>query len=279
MLTFITAVRHPHNSVSYERVSRLLDATLHSVCRQTDPEFCVVVVCNELPSITIDDPRVQFVTTDFPPPSDQTGGAVDFNDGVIDKGSKLVLGVAAARVHNPDHVMFFDCDDLVHHGLAEFVNRSPTTAGWYSPSGYLHTVGTRFVQPMTTDFHLKCGSCDILRTDLIPVPSDLSISSSKETVIDSVGADTLYRLFATHGHWPEYLATSGMHLDPLPLPAAIWMIGTGENASGNLVSSRARIPIGPEISDAFGLTAPSRFRSAVRRLELIAQRVAQRVGR
>lgn len=177
-----------------------------------------------------------------------------------------------------DHLMFFDCDDLIHHGLAEFVNPSPTTAGRYAPSGYLHTVGTRFVQPMTTDFHLKCGSCDIIRTDLIPVPSDLSIGSSKDTVIESVGADTLYRLFATHGHWPEYLASAGLRLEPLPLPAAIWMIGTGENASGNLVSARARTSIGPEITEAFGLTAPSRFRSAIRQLELAAQRVAHRVG-
>lgn len=45
MFIFITAVRHPKTSASYERVESLLNRTLSSVCNQTDGEFRVIVVC------------------------------------------------------------------------------------------------------------------------------------------------------------------------------------------------------------------------------------------
>ena len=48
MITFITSIRHPNNSIFYERVWDLLEATLYSVCSQTNGDFRVIVVCNEI---------------------------------------------------------------------------------------------------------------------------------------------------------------------------------------------------------------------------------------
>jgi hypothetical protein len=278
MLTFVTAVRHPLNSSSYDRVGAL-DATLQSVCRQTDPDFRVVVVCNTKPAVTIDDPRIEFVEVGFAAPSHERTAEIDYNTGVIDKGAKLAVGVIVARHHQPDHLMFIDCDDLLHHGVAEFVNQRVGHPGWFAPSGYLHTLGTNFLQPMAEDFHHKCGSSGIVRTDLIPVPAGLSAAASKDEVIEAIGADLLYRLLGTHGKWEDYLRPSGVTIEPLPFPAAVWMIGTGENASGNLVSSRSRSPIGPEITEAFGLSSPGRLSSAVRQAQIMVHRAVRRVRR
>lgn len=72
-------------------------------------------------------------------------------------------------------------------------------------------------------------------------------------MIAAVGMDTLYRLIGTHGKWEEELAPIGLTVEPLPFPVAVWLIGTGENASGNLVSGRDRKPITVEVTDGFGL--------------------------
>lgn len=277
MLTFITAVRHPLNSSSYERVSRLLDATLRSVCRQTDDQFRVVVVHNEMPAVTIEDSRIHFVRVTFPAPSPQKTAEIDYNTGIIDKGAKLAIGLAAARVDHPNHVMFIDCDDLVHCEVAAFANARAGHPGWYSPSGYVHTTGTRSVQAMSTGFHRKCGSSAIIRTDLIPVPSDLPQTATKAEVIEAVGFQHLYRLIGTHGKWEEHLTPLGVKVEPLPFPAAVWLIGTGENASGNLVSNRDRVPITEAVTEAFGLEAPSRFTAARRNIEISARRVTRKL--
>lgn len=278
MLTFITAVRHPLNSTSYARVGDLLDATLRSVCRQTDTDFRVIVVHNEMPEVSFLDPRICFVQTVFPAPSGEQTAEIDYNTGIVDKGAKLAIGVVAARDLASDHVMFFDCDDLLHRDLAAFANNSAAHPGWYSPTGYVHTAGTRSIQLMFPDFHRKCGSSAIIRTDLLPVPEDLSRTATKEEVIEAVGFEPLYRLLGTHGKWEAHLAPQGLAVEPLPFPAAIWLIGTGENASGNLISGRNRVPISAEITEAFGLRRPARVSAGVRGFEIAARRVARRLS-
>ncbi|CAB4862237.1 unannotated protein [freshwater metagenome] len=158
VLAFVTAVRHPLNSKSFSRVGALLDATLHSVCRQVDQDFRVIVVNNELPPLSVSSPKVIPLRVTFPPPTSQRTARVSFTDGVRDKGCKLAAGVAAARQMSADHVMFIDCDDLLHHGLSHYANLTPQHPGWFSPSGFIHTVGSRTLQYVATDFHHLNGS-------------------------------------------------------------------------------------------------------------------------
>ncbi|MDC3402549.1 hypothetical protein OAX95_01285, partial [bacterium] len=67
----------------------------------------------------------------------------------------------------------------------------------------------------------------------------------------------LIRLLGNHGRWAERLAEAGYVMEPLPFPGAVWMIGTGENVSGNLLSGRDRSPITPAITSEFCLPKPS----------------------
>ena len=76
-----------------------------------------------------------------------------------------------------------------------------------------------------------------------------SLKDFQETAVDD--------LLGNHGHWQDHLAPSGHVMVPLSFPGAIWMIGTGENHSGNLISGRDRQPITPAITAEFGLARPS----------------------
>lgn len=82
MLVFVTAVKHPDNSASYEDVWRLLNNTLYSVCSQNDTDFRVVVVCDKkLPLFHNEDlinKYTDFVEIDFPSHGDDV--VKRFND-------------------------------------------------------------------------------------------------------------------------------------------------------------------------------------------------------
>lgn len=257
MLAFVTTIRHPRNCRSYERVGRLLDATLKSICRQTSDDFVVIVVHNRRPDVSIADSRIRYVHVDWPAPSDEASPHIGWNAFTLDKGTKCAIGVALARQFEPDHVMFVDADDLIHHSLAELSNNYPTHPGWYSPRGLIHTAGSRHVHDVTSGFHLKNGSTAVVRVDLIDVPAELQPSSGQREILESMGADEVSSLLGQHGHWQDLASARGEQMEALPFPSAIWMIGTGENHSGNLRSGRSRRAIDELVTSTYGLERPT----------------------
>jgi hypothetical protein len=279
MLAFVTTIRHPHNAVSYQRVGHLLDATLRSIVRQTSTAFVIVVVHNELPTFELADARISTVKVDFPAPSTANTPRIPFDLFQRDKGTKCVVGLTMARDLGADHVMFFDADDLIHHRIAERANADLSHPGWYSAQGYIHTHGSRTIQFVEEDFHRKNGSSGIVRTDLAGVPDGLSVASTQSEILEAMSAPYVDVMFGQHGHWQEHLAPLGYVVEPLPFPAAIWEIGTGENLSGNLVSSRAARPITADIELAFGLARPSVGSHARARVTMTAQRLGRRLER
>jgi len=84
-------------------------------------------------------------------------------------------------------------------------------------------------------------------------------------------------MMGKHGGWQDFLAPQGHFMEPLPFPAAIWEIGTGENHSGNLVSGRAATRIDDQIIEDFGLAPPSFVSATRRRLAVTAKRLLLRV--
>lgn len=69
MITFITSIRHPNSSHNYIRVWEILKKTLYSVCGQSNENFRVIVVANEILDDFSDDNRIvntEFIEVDFP---------------------------------------------------------------------------------------------------------------------------------------------------------------------------------------------------------------------
>ena len=258
-------------------MGRLLDQSLRSVCRQTDPDFRVVVVHNSMPEVEFSDPRVSYHAVGFPPASTRRTHRLGLLESHLDKGVKLAVGVSVAHQMNADHVMMFDADDYVHSGLAEYANARVGHPGWYFAEGFIHTAGTSMVNHVPDGFHLKNGSTAMLRADLLGVPDGIRVDSTKAEVIDAIEDEHLCHLLGGHGLWEEHLATRGHRMEALPFPGAMWVIGTGENLSGNLVSGRARRPIDEEIKAVFGLVRPSRSSATLRSMLILARRIRWRL--
>ena len=275
MLGFVTTIRHPDNAASFDRVGQLLDATLGSVCRQTDTDFSVVVVHNELPAMRYHHPSITYVHVNFPAPSNKRNARIGLGPGHLDKGYKAVIGARRARELGAAHVMFFDADDYVHHELARHANADPEHPGWYSDLGYIHSQGSRSVGVVEQDFDRKAGSTSIIRYDVLGIPDSLTVSYSHAEIDHALGPATAGYLFGSHDKWRGHLSAQGQELDPLPFPASIWEIGTGENLSGIVRSGRPTVPLDRDIEEAFGLARPS-YISHVRAM---ASRSAMRIQR
>jgi len=231
MIVFITSIRHPDNCTSYNKVILLLERTLMSVCNQSDTNYKVIVVCNRLPTIKYDKQYIEFVKVEFPAPS-QINNARTENSAVLkDKGSKYIIGLIAAKKHNPDYIMFFDADDMIHRDLAKVANSNKNKNGWFIEKGYVYEDGGMLVSKVD-NFHLSCGTSHIIAYKLLPVPGELSLTSSVEDILDEVDEYYLFRVLGGHREITAYYKKINYPLMCFPFRAAIWLANTGENHSG-----------------------------------------------
>ncbi len=249
MIAFVTSLRNPLNSDSYERVELLLRDTLASVCGQTDRDFVVVVVGNRAPDFALPD-KVHFVEVDFPPPTSTSGPRTALKPFVWDKGTKIGIGLAFARQFDPAYVMIFDADDFVSNQIAGFVNARRDRPGWYVRDGWMYS-GSRKVFKKQPNFNKTCGTCFVLPFEAYAVPPDLSVGASQAEVAEAFG-ERLYRILGAHRDAFEWHADRGRHLEPLPFRGAVYHVDTGENHSGKTMDSFAR-PSTPALRREFNV--------------------------
>lgn len=279
MLAFVSSLPHPVNCASYRRRSELLVDTLGSILRQRDPDIHVVVVVNEPPEADLpDDPRIEIVQVSFPP-KESPAGKPSLVAIERDKGAKLGMGTSFAVRRGARHVMYVDSDDYIHRDIAGFVAQHPDANGWYFDTGYFHIRGQRSVAPIAKEFHQRNGTSHIMRTDLLDVAGDLDPSMPRDDVLEAVGRNKAVSIMGRHRPIVQWFQDLGAPLDPMPFPAAIWEIGTGENCTGVFATAGSRQPIAGTISDDFGLPVPSRAAAIASELSIARARVTRLLKR
>lgn len=254
MIIFLTTVRHPLNSFNYRKVEALLERMMLSVCNQTSSDFRLVIVCNQVPNFSFVPSKVDFVLVDFPPPSHQKGANLDINACWKDKGTKKFIGLLHARQYSPEYVMFVDADDLVSNRIAEYVNSHTQENGWFLDKGYIYGDGGVLVR-WTNEFHMKCGSSHIINWELLNVPSHLPNQLSQEEVLAKVDPNFFKKVLSIHRETLNYYMGLGLPTKPLPFPAGIWVLDTGENRSGKSLMSIG-YPVSKRIKKEFNLETP-----------------------
>jgi hypothetical protein len=255
MLAFITTLRHPQNSVSYARVEGLLGDTLKSVAQQSSEDYVIVIVGNKRPDFTLPD-RTHFVQVDFPAPAPATGAQTARQPFVWDKGTKLGIGLAAARRFSPTHVMFFDADDFVHCDLAATISANPDHRGWVMRDGWMFS-RARNSYVSQPEFNRTCGTSFILPFEAYEVPEDLEVSAPQQQVAEVFG-ERLSTIMGAHRNAEAWYREHGRILASFPYRGAVYHVDTGENHSGKSLTGVAR-PWGRMIHRDFGIE-PSRGR-------------------
>lgn len=223
MLAFVTTLRHPATAFSWARVVELLERSLASVCRQAGPAFRVIVVCNERPTLQFSHPAVEFVEVDLPPPAASPRDLIGNMPAIhADRGRKHLAALRHLRADPPEHLMFFDADDLVSNRLAAYVASAPPADVYYADRGYGHAYGGRLMFLYRRNFHRFCGTCHVFRfAALAPElpPRAGALAFARDFLADHVGI-------------VERFVADGRRVAKLPFPAAVYVVGTGENHSG-----------------------------------------------
>lgn len=230
MLTFVTTIRHPSHAASYDRIWALLSDMLETLRCQTDPDIQVVIVCDRAMDLP-DDPRVRVVELDWPPVDPVISETVySRRYPILDKGTKYPVAIAAALEMGTDHIMFVDSDDFVACDLAEFVNQNPGTAGWVMDRGYILT--PKAFTPFDR-FHMRCGTSNIVRADLLGacIPAGLDSSWSPTLIAHAMDDFVMLELFGNHKDHATFFRGWGYTIEAFPVRSAVWNLGTGENVS------------------------------------------------
>lgn len=251
MLAFITSLRHPQNSADYARVEELLQETLNSVAQQTVDDYVVIVVGNRHPDFELP-PRTEFVQVDFEAPAPPTGPRTAREPFVRDKGTKIGVGLIAARRHDPDHVMIFDADDFIHRDLTRIVASAPHSAGWVIDRGWMYS-RSRNGYRRQDDFNRTCGTSFVIPYEAYEVPQHLDITASQAELIDAYG-EVLPNIIGAHRNAVSWHRERGRALRSFPLRAAVYHVDTGENHSGKAVSGLLR-PWNARFGATFGIRA------------------------
>ncbi len=212
MVVFIMPVKSSKVSSSWDHFSRLVERGIKSVCQQASQNFKLVVVCHEIPDISFQHPNLEFIQVDFDPPN-LVKGNNELNNGLKeeDKSKKIQAGVAFARKYNPDYFMVSDADDLISNRIVSFVDKNSTqkSPGWYFKKGYIYREGDSFISLNKENFNTLCGTCIIVRKDLID------------------------RIFVNRPHleyWHKTIElTENTSLQPFPFPASVYSMANGEN--------------------------------------------------
>lgn len=228
MLAFITSLRHPDNAADYEHIEQLLRATLRSIESQSDGDYVTIIVGNRAPAFALP-VRTHFVQVDFSPPMSVNGPHADRSGFIADKGTKIGIGLIAAREYDPTSVMIFDADDFVHRDLVTFVNARPASPGWYVDKGWIYSASRNGYKHQDR-FNRTCGTCFVLPYSAYKVPSDLGTDATQQEITDAYG-DILPSILGAHRNALEWHADRGRMLIPLPFRAAVYHVDTGENHS------------------------------------------------
>lgn len=258
VLAFITTLRNPHNSADYGRVEWLLQGTLASLTQQSSDDYVVIIVGNRRPSFPLPE-RVVFVQVDFPPPSDHKGPRTGPAAVIWDKGTKIAIGLVAARDYRPEYVMAVDADDFVHRDLAAFVNARPGNSGWMIQRGWIYS-RARNAYRMHRKFYSACGTSFIIPFDAYDVPAELTRTATQREIADAFG-ERLENVLE-HGWAFAWWRKHGRVLEPIPFPAAVYHVAHGENHCDNGLFGPAR-PYHPRLYHDFAISPSKNRRTTI----------------
>jgi hypothetical protein len=216
MFNFGIPLKSRSVAVNWSLVERMVDNTLRSIFNQTRQDFRVVVACHEIPQTSFNgDPRLEFVSIDFPRPLYRA-------ERVIDKHRKRETALSSLRCKDDAYYMMLDSDDLVSNRLVEFVERDGAPYGYIVKKGYEWDFSANAVR-LAPEFQRVSGSCAILRLR----PDDIPRSPLMPE--NSIVRELMNR---HHPTWARWLASMGRPLAPLPFRGVTYVMNTVENLSG-----------------------------------------------
>ena len=246
MLIFVIPLKAKGASSDWEGCVVRFKQTVQSCYQQTNPNFRILISCDEKIDLGFEDDRIEFlVSDDIPLPK-------SWEEKVRNKSWKQL--VAAVRIKeilrkqkDPKHgiyVMPVDADDLVSSRLAQYAEDHPNENGFVSKYGYVWHEGQMYVQRYK-DMHRYCGSCNVIKMYLEDLPDMIPVET--ERCYDPVvcrGLNSRYIIRKDHGKVVDIYAAKGKSFLICPFVTTIYRLSTGDNISSEVVTVGKGIHLG-----------------------------------
>jgi hypothetical protein len=219
---FIVPLRSSCSTKNWPRVCALFERTLRSICNQTDNNFKVIVVCNEIPNIGFSSPNMKYIQVDFSVAElESTNKQFLKLKRELDKARRMWVGLntveSLQHSSTPTYVMFVDADDCITSKLAKFINsQAEACNGWYVNSGYEYPDGGKIVYSRMKNLCDKTNTSHVVRYDLLTPFAKLKF--------EDVDPDFLF-----HQNVRSIMDELGSPLQALPFPGVTYVTDNGEN--------------------------------------------------
>lgn len=220
MLAFIIPLKSAKVSKDWDKTSALFERCLKSVCNQDHKDFKVIVVCNEIPPISFHHQNVEYVQVDFLPP-EKVPNPITRAD--TDKGRRILKGLVFAQKFSPSYAMTVDADDCVSNRLARFVSQNHTANGWYFDAGWKYREGDSWIYLKRHNFYTMSGTSNILNFKRLNLPESPEYNRGYG----------YYKFYIDHQKIKKKMKASSTPMRALPFLGAVYVLGTGDNISGN----------------------------------------------
>lgn len=256
MVVFLTSIRHPQNSNNFEKVEDLFETTLHSVFSQRDPNFKFVVVCNQIPNVKFNDPKLVYHVVDFPPQSPERKTPTGMSAHYYDKGTKLMSGLLFSLKFYPDYIFIIDADDWVNIRVVEYLHTRPKYPVWYVDGGYLANYKLKRMK-RKHGMNRFCGSTFAYEPSFLIKMANIAFhideTSAQEQLIAATSENFIYKNIGDHPGNYRFFSERGIPPKPFAIRAISWVTETGENYVG-MSGDRYGLPIDRRFCDNFGLS-------------------------
>lgn len=224
IVTFGIPLISSRSCADWQRVSELLQHTLNSVLRQSDPRYRVMICGHEFPDLPqLADRRVELIRTRWSPPLPTA----------LNKDKHLKRFVMGLRLRSLDggYFMQLDADDLVHKDIAAAILAPGREHGCVITLGYALDYANKAIAPVPGAWPVEldriCGSTAVVYYEPDEIPDELPTDPRAFKLRKSFKfADD-----STHPSVWQASAEYGKPLAALPFPAVIYTVNTDENIS------------------------------------------------
>lgn len=227
MNVFLTSIMHSETASDFSVVEKNFELMARSICSQTNQNFVLVVVCNNIPKINFTHKNIDYHIVDFPPAIRST----DTTPRRLDKATKIVSGLLYIKKYNPEYVFVTDADDWISIHLNEYILSQPQCVGFYINSGYVIDIGS---QKCMTKFGLHRFSGSTFASNYLLLMENLNLNenlnenSTFDAVIHFVPLEILLDLLDSHNYM-YFFREKGLEYKRVPFKALAWVRNTGDN--------------------------------------------------
>jgi hypothetical protein len=255
-----------------------LRQTLRSIQNSSSGNYRVVVAGHEPPEFDVSfDSRFHFLSLTHPTPSDRNYTPAL----VLDKLTKIAAAWSYAKpTWNPRYVMKLDADDLVSSKLVEWLDNADEEAGYLIRHGWVWCSGSRYLLQQTELFDRTCGSCLIIRNDVVDqtgpfqaewegAPSEEAGSSSAGSNENSASPGSRTSTLLLNDSCPRFAAQFaylGHRLPTVPFNAMVYRTGNSDSVEGVI---RQRMPQTQTLRMLIGRTRRTRLITKALRKEFM----------